>query len=151
MLSPPTDKLYKFWAILGLALVGVGVPTALNAYDHGKQAELAFVRSFEPAQRAANRYFEEVNLLKAELRKYNNNPSKEAWDSFQKYQAAHEEALNKLQSTAETADDSNQSDLRTAEHARFMAWLWFGIGVALSCFGIACSFVGFRNWVKREA
>ena|SRR5690606_573136 len=150
MLSAPTDKRYKFWAVLGLALFGFGVKTIVTAYDDGKRAELAFLQTFEPAQRAYSRYAESVNGAMAKAREYNANPSAETWKELQRYLSSHEKEIDGYQREAEVTNDQNQADLRAAEHAKTMAWIWLIIGIAMVSLGSVASAIGFRNWVRRE-
>lgn len=151
MLSAPTDKRYKFWAVLGLALAGFGVKTIVTAYDENKRAELAFLKTFAPAQRAYSRYAQSVNGYLAKAREYSANPNADTLKAMQDYLAEHEQEIDTYQENAELADDQNQADLREAEHAKTVAWIWLWIGVAMVSLGSVASFFGFRNWVRREA
>ena len=151
MLSAPTDKLYKFWAIIGLCMFAFGVSTTINTFDKRGAAYVRAMDKFDPAQRAASTYFEEANKLFEQARIYNDKPSKESWERFDRYRSEHWDELERLQADARLADDANQRDIRAAEHALLMAKIWLAVGIICIALGSILSFIGFRNWVRKEA
>lgn len=150
MLSAPTDKLYKFWAILGLGMFVFGVGTTINAFDRRGSAYVLVMNKFDPAQRAAAAYFEEANRLFEVARIYNQNPNKESWERFDKYRSEHWDELERLQTAATLANDANQQEVRAAEHALLMSKIWLAVGIACIALGSIVSFMGFRNWIRKE-
>lgn len=151
MLSAPTDKLYKFWAILGLGMLAFGIVTTVNAFDKRGIAYVLAMDKFDPAQRAAETYFGEMNELIEQVQIYNQNPNKESWENFDRYRNAHMDEIKRLQVAAMLADDANQRDVRAAEHAILMSKIWLAIGITCITVGSALSFMGFRNWIRKEA
>lgn len=151
MLSAPTDKLYKFWAIVGLALFVFGVHTTIDAFDKRGSAYVLAADKMDPANRAASKYFEEANKLFEQARIYNQDPNKEGWEKFDKYRSEHWEELERLQTAAMLADDASQRDVRAAEHALLMSKIWLCLGICCITLGSVLTFIGFRNWVRREA
>ena len=151
MLSAPTDKLYKFWAIIGLGLFVFGVHTTIDAFDKRGSAYVLASDKMDPANRAANHYFEEMNKLFEQVQIYNQSPSKEIWETFDRYRSKHWGELDRLQAAAMLADDANQRDVRAAEHALLMSKIWLAVGITCIALGSALTFVGFRNWIRKEA
>lgn len=150
MISAPTDKLYKFWAVLGLGVFVFGVHTTIDAFDKRGSAHVLAFDKMDSANRAAKKYFDEANELFEQARIYNQNIDNEAWEKFDSYRIEHWTELERLQAAAMLADDENQRDIRTAEHATLMARIWLAVGILCIASGSVLTVLGFRNWVRRE-
>ena len=151
MLSAPTDKLYKFWAILGLGMFVFGVHTTIDAFDKRGSAYVLAQDKLDTANRAANEYFEEMNKLFEQARIYNQDPNEQSYKVFDKYRSDHWSELDRLQAAAMQADDENQKDIRAAQHALLMSRIWLAVGIVCIALGSGFAFLGFRNWVRKEA
>lgn len=148
IMSPPTDRLHKFLAITGMALVAASVSLPLQRYQ---DAELQRIDAEEKLQQAGYALERFGDSIKKQLPIANEAikrlPSAEAAQPFI-------DRLNKLAVDTEKAAleaqgalIASQKQIALAQHYRFVKIVWFGIGAVSFLVGCWLIFVGIRQWI----
>ncbi|HWT20464.1 MAG TPA: hypothetical protein VN280_16230 [Variovorax sp.] len=150
MVSPPTDRLHKFLAISGIAVVAASISVPLQRYQ---DAELQRITAEEKLQQAgyalgrfSNSLAKQVPVAKEVIKRW---PSADAAQPFVGRLNELVAETEKLSREAETAVVESKKQVSLMQHYLFMKNLWFGIGMAGMLFGCWLSFVGFRQWLAQ--
>lgn len=150
MLTPPSDRLYKFIAIGGLALVIACFTYSLQKYEEAEVARIEAATKFQ-------RLYSSIELT---------------FMNFAKVAPMHEELMAKMKSgepasipdeyvrimreidklTGEMAANRVEAEraLSLAQHYIVMRNVWIVFGVLGALLGSALSFIGFRQWLRHE-
>lgn len=167
-MNPPTDRLNKFLAVVGLALIGFGYVYPQEKREAWRQAhaELGIeiaksnyvndefkeaVQKFDEAQKEVQTLVDEaeatVNTGDAEQAAAFDSSSLEASNQMLKRMAEELSRLGRnldqqgsIMKIAQTKHEFRASELA---QARLIGWLSIGVG-------LVCSYFGFRSWFRSE-
>lgn len=148
MLTPPTDRLHKFQAVAGVALVVFGLSIPMQRYEEAEVQRIeAWARARE-MQFAYGHYATQVNSM---VSIYNDAISRgldkeELTKIRQKILAMNPEA-NSFGQEAERAIVESLKQSELAMHMESMRNLWFAIGAICVLGGAILGFFGFRQWL----
>jgi len=150
MLTLPTDRLHKFLAIGGLALIVIGVTYPIQQYN---EAELRRIDAFEKAQRVYFAYGRFAQKVNEGIAIYNRTVKERM--SPEEARPFKDQILKKLpemeELDREVADAlvQLQKHVELMMHFYFMRNLWFTLGLCFVVSGIYLSYRGFRQWLSQ--
>jgi len=150
MLTPPTDRLHKFLAVAGVALVLLGLSLPIQRYQEAEVQRIEALARARELQYSYTHYAAQVNSM-TEI--YNNAVSRDL-DKAQmaevrkKILTMNPEA-NNLGKETEHAIVELFKQTELAMHMEFMRNLWFAIGIVCVLSGGCLGFVGFRQWLSQ--
>jgi len=150
MLTPPSDRLYKFLAIGGVALIIACFTYSLQKYGEAEVARIEAAAKF-------NNLYSSLEL---------------AFMNLARVAPMHEEIVEKMKSgqpvsvpdeyvrimreieklTGEVAANRVEADraISLAQHYTVIRNVWVVFGVLGALLGFALSFIGFRQWSRHE-
>jgi len=148
MISAPTDRLHKFLAVGGLALLLTSVTTAVQKYQEAEAQRIEAIAKGREVQFAAMRYSDHVNrMARIQSDALTRGLSGDAYDAAKnQFFALHPEAeILGREAEKLIVDLSKQAQL--AVHMERMRDLWFGLASLGAVLGTWMTFVGLRQWL----
>ncbi|MCY1232862.1 hypothetical protein D9M72_453770 [compost metagenome] len=150
MLAPPTDRLHKFLAISGVALVLVGVVYPLQQYQIAEVQRTEAVARLQAAGFAYTRFANQMNRrsdLRDQIRDkgLTGDAAKGLLDQIR----TMEPEIDKLDREIQGAIIETKKQMDLEQHYRFMSNLWFALGCCCILFGAWLGTVGFRQWIQQ--
>jgi hypothetical protein len=151
MIQPPTDKLYKFMAVAGIALVIFGITYPIDRYH---DAELSRIDAIEKAQIYANSYEQYAAKVNEGIKLQNKILAEglkgnEA-EKIRKEIRSKIPDMDILNNEVQDAKANLDKNIALMEHYHFMRNLWFTLGTICIIGGCILCFVGFKEWIRRS-
>jgi hypothetical protein len=144
MLTPPTDRLHKFFAIGGLALVVLGVTYPLSKFD---EAQRSLIDTQDKLTRADNAYSRFAELARVQIAR-REATEKAPSGSSSSVMPTDPELIARDKATEEALAQA-QRQARLTGHLLLMRNIWVGIGASCVVIGLWLAFVGFRQWIRQ--
>lgn len=151
MFPIPTDRLHKFTAIAGLAVILAAGAGVLGQYNEAGLQENEFAGKVllmgvlyeEFAERSREQ-------IKRTERLHTANLSNEERKKLQAEDLAYREFAQKSIQEFRAAEAAAKKQQFLVQHYHAMRRLWVAIAVAAFAFGLAASIWGFRHWLKQS-
>lgn len=152
MLTVPTDTLYKFFAVGGLAMLIFGATYPVQRYEDAELKRVDAVEKYQRFHDAHGRFAREQNewiaiwndkIVKGNL------PLDEQIKWLDEI-LSHRPALKSLRREGEDALIEARKQVEIALHYQFMSRLWLVIGACCVVVGAIGSYWGFSKW-RRQA
>ena len=149
MLSPPTDRLHKFLAIGGLALLVSSITVSLQKYEDAEIQRTETYAKLQEVQFTYSHYADHVNRMigirnEAISRGLKGQALAEAQE---KVQALNPEAEKLGRETERVLVEMTRLVELTVQ-MQWMKKIWIGLGIFGSLIGIAMTYIGFRQWIR---
>lgn len=150
MLAPPTDRLHKFLAIGGLALLAMGISIPIQKYQEAEVQRIEALTRLREEQYAYQHFADQVNRM---IRIHDDavthdRQGAELAKAKAKLAALTPEANRLGKETEKTiVEMTKQGEL--AMHLKFMRNLWLGVCFASATLGAIAAFFGFRQWLRQ--
>lgn len=150
MLAPPTDRLHKFLAIGGLALLAAGISIPIQKYQEAEVQRIEALTRLREVRYAYQHFAEHVNRM---IGIHNDAVSHDLQGSDLakakgELAALAPEAKVLGKETEKTIVElTKQGEL--AVHLRFIQNIWFGVGFVSATLGAVATFFGFRQWLRQ--
>lgn len=150
MLAPPTDRLHKFTAIAGVALLLIGITIPIQKYQEAEVQRIEALAKAQEVRYAYDRYAKQVNQMialrnDAATRDLKNS---DLADVKSKIGALNPEA-EKLGKDTERVIVEMIKHAELAAHLEFMRNLWFALSFVSGLAGSSLAFFGFRQWLQQ--
>ena len=150
MLTPPTDRLHKFLAIAGVALVILGFTYPIQKFHEAEIQRIEAVARVRELHYSYGRYAEKVNEM---IGIYNSavshgSDSEEMSKAIKRIIELNPDATNSGRETEEIIVESTKH-FELAMHMETMRNIWFGVGLLCLIGGVTLSFIGFRQWLSQ--
>jgi hypothetical protein len=150
MLNPPTDRLHKFAAIAGLALLIVGITIPVQKYQEAEVQRIEAIAKMQEVRYAYERYASQVNQM-IDMR--NDAVTRGLKDSELEAVKGKIRALDpeaeKLGKETERVIVEMIKHTELAAHLGFVQNLWFAISFFGALGGSVLAFFGFRQWFRQ--
>lgn len=148
MISPPTDRLHKFLAIGGVALLIGSTTVPLQKYQDAEAQRIeAFTRAQE-VQFTYKRYANHVNrMIRLQNEAVSSGLGGPELDAVKAEVRALDPEAEKLGRETEKVIVELVKQSELAVHMEQMRNAWFGLAIVGAILGAWMSFVGFRQWI----
>ncbi len=149
MISPPTDRLHKFLAIGGLALLLSVASVPLQKYQEAERQRIEAYAKAHEVQFTYQRYADQVNRM---IRIRNDAVARglngaELEKAKEKVQAMDPEA-EKLGREMEQVLVEMVRLAQLAVHLEWIKRVWMWLGFLGALLGVAMAYAGFRQWLR---
>lgn len=148
MIDPPTDRLHKFLAVGGIALLIAGVTLPLERFN---DAELRRIDAFEKAQQFRYAYSDFAEKVNEGIDAHNHWVKKPTPENAQRVKDVlrdNEAVIEQLDLATREAGVKLKKQVDLAVHYHFIRNIWFAIGAFSVIFGILTSWYGFSRWFR---
>ena len=150
MITPPTDRLHKFLALGGLALMLSAGAVAIDKYNESKLQVIeasAAVERMTYAQQDFCRIVEDSVQIDKEAKAAGFS----SWQApgFRERFESKKPEVERLRKQMHDAFADSRGPVMKAAHAEQMRNLWFALAGGALVLGAVLSFLGFRNWLRQ--
>ena len=156
MINPPTDRLHKFIAITGIALIIFSITIPIDKYN---EAELARIEANENLNKSKFAYARFAEIVREETSLFStyfdkNSKLKEGVD-VEKFRNAAKDFFARAPEVRKLEREMNDSLIQSEKHLELMEHfvhirnIWFLIGISASLLGLGLAYVGFKQWLKQ--
>jgi hypothetical protein len=149
MIAPPSDRLHKFLAIGGVALVLASVTVPVQKYQEAETQRIEALAKARNVQFVGKRYSDELNLMERIQKDAiaRGLTGKELEDAKKQFFALNVEAEKVGRETeAAIVELGRQAEL--AVHLERMRNIWLALCALGVAFGCWLMFVGFKQWLQ---
>ena len=156
MIAPPTDRLHKFIAIAGVALILIGVTYPIEKYNESELARINALEKMDETKFAQQRFAQKVKEEKAIMsRTFDSNGLKKPNVSVEQLRKAAQDFFEREPEARKLEKEMNDALIQYKKHSELtkhyesMKKLWFFIGALSFLIGTSLSIVGFRQWLSQ--
>lgn len=149
MISPPTDRLHKFLAIGGVALLIGSTTVPLQKYQDAEAQRIEALTRAQEVQFTYQRYANHVNrMIRLQNEAVSSGLDGPELDAAKAEVRALDPEAEKLGRETEKVIVELVKQSELAVHMGQMRNVWFGLAIVGAILGAWMSFVGFRQWIS---
>jgi hypothetical protein len=155
MLTPPTDRLHKFIAISGVALIIFGSTFSIENYSKAELMKIELQERIDETQYAHKRFAQKVKEEMASVYRFKDGNGLKKGTNIDEFRKAvkafktQEPIVRKLEKEMNDSLIQARKYSLLVNHYQEVKKIWLLIGTACCLLGLILSYIGFKQWLAQ--